>query len=424
MKLLKYIFLLFFCLASFLIKAQTTNAVNPIDSIKYDTISMDSDELFKIARQKAFNGKKTEAELILKAILNKSPNYDEVRVFLGKVYSWDGLRADARRELGIVLAKNPNNIDAQCALIDVEMWSDNFEQALKLANSGLIMNPVSEDLLLKKINVLIKLNRIKEANNELDKLITINPANEEALKIKKELKISYLKNYITASYTRDEPEKVFDPTNFYSLQYGRKTKYGSGILRYNQTQRASTVGRQAEIDLYPRIKKGMYGYLNYGYSNTLLFPDHRVGAEFYFSLPKSFEASAGARYMYFDSNSDITLYTLTLGKYYGNYWFSGRTFLSDGKKGISNSYTFIIRRYFSNPLDYVGLVGGIGFSPDDRTDQFVNSKSRKVGLDFQYAINSYFNASLTYFFYQQQYWWSDANYINTQSIKASLTVNF
>ncbi len=403
--------------------AQNNNEAK-LDTVKYDTLTMSSDELFKIVRNKAFNGNKTEAIVILKAVLNKSPNYNDVRVFLGRVYAWEGLRADARREIQLVLDKEPNNIDARCALIDVEMWSDDYEKALNLANTGLIKNPNSEDLILKKVKALIKLNRMDEANIELERLLAINPANEEALKLKKELKIAYLKNYVSVSYTRDEPAKVFDPTNYYSIQYGRKTKYGSAILRYNQTQRASSVGRQAEIDLYPRIKKGVYGYLNYGYSNTLLFPDHRAGAELYVSLPKSFEASAGARYMYFGANSAVTLYTFTLGKYYGNYWFSGRTFLTDGTKGISNSYTFIARRYFANPISYIGFITGIGFSPDDRIDQYFLAKSRKAGLEFQYYINPYFTASLSYFFYQQQYWWSDAKYINTQSIKGSLTFNF
>ena len=129
-----------------------------------------------------------------------------------------------------------------------------------------------------------------------------------------------------------------------SLQYSRKTPFGSVVLSGNiadlhksgEAFLSKEIGKQIEIDLYPKITKWNYLYLSYGYSNSVLFPLHRVGFEIYQKLPKSFELSAGFRFLQFESttltNTDtlknIMIFTGSLGKYYKNFWFSFRPFLN------------------------------------------------------------------------------------------------
>src|SRR5512133_430264 len=58
-----------------------------------------------------------------------------------------------------------------------------------------------------------------------------------------------------------------------TVDYSHKFQnFGSVILRVNQASRFGTDGAQYEIDMYPKIRKGLYAYLNFGVSRSDLFP--------------------------------------------------------------------------------------------------------------------------------------------------------
>ena len=110
----------------------------------------------------------------------------------------------------------------------------------------------------------------------------------------------------------------------------------------------------------------MYMYVNGGVSNGNLFPKYRIGSEIYQKLPKSFEASFGFRHLRFQS-SNVTIFTGSIGKYYRNYWFSLRPFIT--------------------------LSFGNGFSPDnknrvDGTGDIYQLQSYKAGFGFQKTIST------------------------------------
>ena len=111
-------------------------------------------------------------------------------------------------------------------------------------------------------------------------------------------------------------------------------------------------GIQFELDLYPRITKGFYAYLNGGYSSSSIFPKYRLGGELYKSLPFSFEISAGIRYLDF-SSTQVYIYTGYLGKYYKNYWFSFRPFFTLKPSGVSFTGIWIVRRYLEDAENYI-----------------------------------------------------------------------
>lgn len=364
-----------------------------------DTTKLDSDQLFKLGREEAFNGNREKARKYLRAALAKSPNYSDVRIFLGRTYSWDGSRDDARKEFKIVLAEEPDNMEAMSALADVEIWDDKYEAALEVCNKGLRIQSNDEDLLYRKAKALKGLNREKEAIAALQSLFAVNAQHKEGRELLESIDAAGIRNLISLSYSQDWFKDGFqDPAHFGYLQYGRRTSRGSLFLRYNHAERFNSSGNQFEIDLYPSITRWGYLYLNYGHSETSLFPQNRYGAELYFKLPRAFEGSVGFRYLHFGPGSDATLYTATLGKYIGNYWLSARTFLTPGGAGLSNSYIVQARRYLNNAESYIGIVGGFGFSPDftssNATDRNIPGnvatlRSRRVGIDIQktFGIN-------------------------------------
>ena len=156
-------------------------------------------------------------------------------------------------------------------------------------------------------------------------------------------------------------------------------------------KRFGDTGFQYEIDAYPKISENNYGYLNYGFSQSSVFPDHRFGAEIFHSFPKAFEGSLGIRTLFFGS-SDVTIYTGSVGKYISNYWISLRSYVTPGTTGTSVSGQLQMRRYFSDPENYIGLRLGYGVSPDDNrnlidSSQKLTLKTRSVRMEFNHIIN-------------------------------------
>ncbi|HSH20735.1 MAG TPA: YaiO family outer membrane beta-barrel protein, partial [Draconibacterium sp.] len=106
---------------------------------------------------------------------------------------------------------------------------------------------------------------------------------------------------------------------------------------------------------------------------------------------KAFEGSIGLRLLQF-TDTYVDIYTATVGKYAGNYWFSLRSFVTPDTSGTSVSGFFLTRRYFSDPENYIGLKLSYGVSPDENRDvldsaQRLNLKKRSVRFDFNHIFN-------------------------------------
>src|ERR1700709_424171 len=75
-----------------------------------------SDDLFQQARKAAFDQKNYPKAINLsKQALVKSPDYADIRIFLGRVYTWSDKTDSARTEFNRVLSQHPDNEDASVA---------------------------------------------------------------------------------------------------------------------------------------------------------------------------------------------------------------------------------------------------------------------------------------------------------------------
>src|ERR1700730_18376883 len=122
-----------------------------------------SDDLFLQARKDAFERKdyNSAIQLCRKALL-KSPDYSDIRIFLGRIYVWTDHLDSALYHLNYVLHQNPANEEALSALIDLEYWNGHSDKALEYCQTGLSYNPRSPDLLLKKAKILNDLGKYGE----------------------------------------------------------------------------------------------------------------------------------------------------------------------------------------------------------------------------------------------------------------------
>lgn len=357
--------ILFLLSISFFIKAQNT---------------LSSDELFKEARNAAFEDKNYDkAKLLAHQALNISPSYADIEIFLGRVYAWNKQYDSASYHFLNVLKTTPINEDASIAYADLEYWNDHYAEALNICNRALAVYPASEELLLRKAKNLKALKNYREATIITRQILKANHHNAAALALAISLKDAVAINKITISYDNSSFDKQYDkPWQLASISYGRHTKIGTIIARMNYANRFGSNGLQGEVDAYPRISKMFYCYASVGYSdNAGVFPKYRGGFSLYANLPKSYEAEVGLRYLYFTSATNI--YTAAIGKYYKNFLFNARTYITPSNGAVSQSYSIAGRYYFQGADDYIGLSVGTGISPDDNIQSIqFNNKLNKL----------------------------------------------
>ena len=305
----------------------------------------DADSYFLQAQQLAFDGDWEAARDSLNHLLRLHPEYTDAEVLLAKTFSWGGDYERARIALNKVTSSERDEREIWLAAINNEIYADNLNIALGLANKAL--GYLGDD------------REIEELRNKLIEQITLPNQIQETLK--EENREEVHKNSISISSNIEAFDRVFGPMYQTSIALEHKTKIGKIIPKFNMSRRFDSNGWQAEIDAYPKISKKSYLYLNYGFSNSVLFPDHRVGAELFNELPNAFEASLGVRHMrFFETNA--TLLTGSFGMYRGNYFLTTRPFVAfrnDGQLGFAGS--FLARKYGKDGLHYMGLRATYGF---------------------------------------------------------------
>ncbi len=145
--------------------------------------SASPDSLFQAARKAAFDSNDyPRAKAYLFKALQKSPNYADIRIFLGRIYTWTKVYDSGRIAFRQVLAKNPNYEDALVAYADLEYYTENFERALEICRGGLKNNLTSEALMVREVKILKAMNRFDEAERSEKKLL-LNSTNKADPKV-------------------------------------------------------------------------------------------------------------------------------------------------------------------------------------------------------------------------------------------------
>lgn len=311
------------------------------------------DTSYFTARSLAFDGQREIARDTLNRVLSKYPDYTDVRSLLASTYSWDGKYDDAREQFNHIISSERKNKEVWIAAIKNEIYAEDYYIALGLSNKALLYLKDDADVVMLKSRALKNLKEKETA--PVDTTVTL---------AKESFESKIPKNNLTFANSIDVFDIVYDPMVYSSISYSRKTKVGSIIPRINYANRFETHGLQYELDFYPKFSKTFYAYLNYGYSDAPIFPDHRVGAELYANLPKAFEFSIGVRYLDF-STTKATVYTGSIGLYRGNYYFSLRPYVTPQNTGdISFSGGLLARKYLRDGENYFGVNMGMGYAPE------------------------------------------------------------
>jgi YaiO family outer membrane protein len=374
----------YFCLPLLLILLNTNSL--------FSQENLGSDELFKLARTEAFDKSNYPKAIALsKKALESSPNYADIRIFLGRLYTWTDKPDSARLEFKKVLTRDPKNEDALSAGFDVEYWEKAYSQALNIAEEGLKQYPESESFTIKKAKALNALERTREAYTVTSGYLKKNQQSKPVAELNETLKNDLRLHSIGVGYSYVYFDKRFtDPWQIASIYYGNSSKKFAYTLGINYANRFKSNGTEIEGESYPRIMKGLYAYVGAaaGLSGKGLYPKYRIGVSLYKSLPKSFEAELGIRHLQFNSSTDV--FVLGMGKYLGNNFYNIRSYLTPSDGTLSASVNLIVKFILNdNRNDYFGFNLGSGASPDDRSrllDVPNLLNSYKAGLDYSHTI--------------------------------------
>jgi YaiO family outer membrane protein len=303
------------------------------------------------AREMALAGRRAQALALLEKRLAEAPGDDDARTYYGIVLSWEHRYDEARKALEPVLAAHPESVDARLALANVEWWSGRSARALELLRTGLQQDPRNADLRAAHTRV--------------------------ARSVRDEVTPWYVRVVQTHEWLSGSGQAWHE----YQVEARRSFSSGPVLLRVSRANRFGRHGNQAELDWYPRLAAGTYAYLNAGYSyDAGLYPRRRVGAELFQALPKTTEISGGYRRLGFGNVVDV--YTGSLGKYQGNWWFNGRFYLKPDSVGTSATVLLSTRRYFGSFGDYIGVRVGRGSVPseiDNITDLAILNSTAMYG---------------------------------------------
>lgn len=378
-----------------------------IKSVSAQEVNASSDELFKQARHEAIENKNyPKAILLLKQALQKSPDYTDLKIYLGRIYTWTDKLDSARNQFSQVLAADPKHAEALSANFDLEYWNNNYTKALNIAETGIQFHPDVAEFSIKKAKVLNETQSADKAIAFIKDYVKKHPNQEEAIKYYTDLKQSHTKNTIGTSYEYVYFDKRFtDAWHYVDLDYAHNFSFGSVSTRLNYANRFNSKGLQAEIEAYPSISKNIYAYVGSAYSSASIFPAFRFGTSLYYTLPKSFDAETGFRFLNF-TPSKTYIFVLGAGKYIGNYYINIKSYLTPSEERLSRSFTLSTKYYFSDRFNFIGAQIGTGVSPDDRARNITgigDLKSYKFGLNFSRDLIKNFTLGLSGLWYYEEY---------------------
>src|SRR5262245_16929608 len=212
-----------------------------------------ADELFTRARAAEQDGRRAEAIDLCHQILATSPEYDDVRIFLGRLHARDHHWDLGRAELRQVLTRRPDHLDARIAAVDLELWAGKRHEALTLCDEGLSHHPQDPDLLLRKARALNELRYEQEALVVAREPHAARPEDRDVRRLIGRLEPLALRNKISVDYQHEWFDKNRGPWREGSFEYLRRFRFGSIIGRVSQARRFGKTDAQYEIDAYPHL---------------------------------------------------------------------------------------------------------------------------------------------------------------------------
>ncbi|HEA78831.1 MAG TPA: YaiO family outer membrane beta-barrel protein, partial [Maribacter sp.] len=378
----------------------------------YRGAGQDTADNFDTAYALAYEGKTNTAHNMLYLLVNKPVTDVDTSLLWASTLSWRGNYDLARSSFNTILSTTKNNRKAWISAIKNELYAKNYPTALGLSNKALVHIENDQEIIRLQAIASDGVNGLSYAKNgwynvdsavktkfvvaKKQKPTVAKDIEEKNVELVRKTPVTEekLKNSVMVNSSVTFYDQRFDPITTSSIAFKRQTPYGSIIPRINNSNRVGKNGIQLDIDLYPKIAKGFYAYVNYGYSESDLYPNHKVGGDIYYNHKSGFEFSGGGRLINF-ATRDVKSITNSVGYYKGNYYFSLRSYITPAADNLTNvSGNLLVRKYLKDAENYMGINAGVGFSPELRQftsgDQLLAEtllyiESQRLSFEYQFT---------------------------------------
>ncbi|MGB5500255.1 MAG: YaiO family outer membrane beta-barrel protein [Maribacter sp.] len=365
---------------------------------------------YAAAYELAGQGNHNSAKKVLLQELSENPDNMEARSLLARTYSWTGQYNKARAEFNKITSTKRNSKDVWISAIKNELYAREDATALGLINKAAGYHKSDPEIERLREIALERINNKKyhelawynqESVIKTSSVSNANPKENEGTEVSKvkivpktPVDIEAQNNRIAINNSFTIFDQRYDPMIYSSIAFRRQTLAGSIIPRINYSNRLGKHGIQYDLDFYPKFSKRLYAYINYGYSNASIYPNHKVGGDLYVNLPGAIEFSAGGRLIKTDTK-DISVITNSLGYYSGNYYFSLRSYITPRPENLTRiSGNILVRKYLKDAENYMGVIIGMGVSPELRqltsgdellAETFLYIESQRLRFEYQFS---------------------------------------
>ena len=156
--------------------------------IKTQIKDLNYDEIFVIAKDKAFNRERVNARLLCNYILKELPNHADAQTLKGRTLAWDGSYIEAENEFLETIRRSPYHEDSYLALLDLYWWSGQDEKSIAHFDNA-VKNEIKSDALnFKMAKAYFRMNNIEKATKLADAILKNDPTNKEYITFKTSLK--------------------------------------------------------------------------------------------------------------------------------------------------------------------------------------------------------------------------------------------
>ena len=158
---------------------------NKISSL---TNNLTLEQVFQLAREKAFNNDRETARLLCNHILSNEPNYVDVILLKARTLGWDGNYKASEKVLLNALDRSPYYYDVYLAFLDMYWWSSQHQKAENMFERAKKNHIKNDTIAFKMARVYASMKNIEKAEKVIDSILKKQPKNADFLKLKNSLK--------------------------------------------------------------------------------------------------------------------------------------------------------------------------------------------------------------------------------------------
>lgn len=150
-------------------------------------LNLNNEELFFMARDKAFDGDYEISRTILKRILRDSPNFYDAWLLNGRTYAWESQYNTAMNSYMEVMRRNPELLETYEAIADLYFWQNNPDSGIEITETGLAINDNHIPLIFRRARAYNQAGNTDETRLWIEKGLDLEPENENLLNLSNQL---------------------------------------------------------------------------------------------------------------------------------------------------------------------------------------------------------------------------------------------